>query len=74
MDDQNLLSGVPPCFVRHVKPSVPAAFAVDSTLLSVLDPHVELWHVPLCIIHKIGLCPRSGNINRLMMMMLKKDC
>jgi hypothetical protein len=28
MDDQNLLSGATPCFGRHVKPLVPAAFAV----------------------------------------------
>jgi hypothetical protein len=29
--DQNLLSRAPPCFVRLVKPLVPAAFAVVST-------------------------------------------
>jgi hypothetical protein len=28
MGDQNVLSRVPPCFGRHVKPLVPAAFAV----------------------------------------------
>jgi hypothetical protein len=28
MGDQNLLSSVPPCFGRHAKPLVPAAFAV----------------------------------------------
>jgi hypothetical protein len=27
MGDQNLLSRAPPCFGRHVKPLVPAAFA-----------------------------------------------
>jgi hypothetical protein len=31
MGDQNLLSRAPPYFGRHVKPLVPAAFAVIST-------------------------------------------
>jgi hypothetical protein len=31
MGDQNLLSRAPPCFRRHVKPLVSAAFAVVST-------------------------------------------
>jgi hypothetical protein len=31
MGDQNLLSRAPPCFGRHVKPLVPATFAVVST-------------------------------------------
>jgi hypothetical protein len=31
MGDQNLLSRAPPCFGRHVKPLVPAPFAVVST-------------------------------------------
>jgi hypothetical protein len=31
MGDQNLLSRAPPCFGRHVKLLVPAAFAVVST-------------------------------------------
>jgi hypothetical protein len=30
MRDQNFLSRAPPCFGRHVKPVVPAAFAVVS--------------------------------------------
>jgi hypothetical protein len=28
----------------------------------------------LWVIHKEGLCPSSGDINRLMMMMIKKSC
>jgi hypothetical protein len=31
MGDQNLLSRVPPCFGRHVKPLIPVAFALVST-------------------------------------------
>jgi hypothetical protein len=46
----NLLSRAPHCFGRHVKPLV--------------------WHwarvMDLYVIHKEGLCPRSGYINRLM--------
>jgi hypothetical protein len=35
MGDQNLLSGTPPCFGRHVKPLVPVAFAFNiPTLVS----------------------------------------
>jgi hypothetical protein len=34
MGDQNLLSRAPPCFERHVKLLVPAAFAVISTYSS----------------------------------------
>jgi hypothetical protein len=52
------------CFGRHVKPLVQAAFAV-------------VMHTPnrnrpfsLCVIHKEGLCPSSGVINRLMMKIL----
>jgi hypothetical protein len=58
---KNLLSLAHPCFRWHVKPLVPAAFAVVST-----------WEGPfsLRVIHKEGLCPSSGDINRLMMMML----
>jgi hypothetical protein len=35
---KNLFSRVSPCFGRHVKPLVPAAFAVVSTRLSALGP------------------------------------
>jgi hypothetical protein len=35
---KNLFSRVSPCFGRHVKPLVPAAFAVVSTHLSALGP------------------------------------
>ncbi|RVE43990.1 hypothetical protein evm_011345 [Chilo suppressalis] len=38
MGDQKLLSRAPPCFGRHVKPSVPAASAVVSTHQSALGP------------------------------------
>jgi hypothetical protein len=34
MGDQNLLSQAPPCFGTHVKPLVPAAFAVVLTPVS----------------------------------------
>jgi hypothetical protein len=34
MGDKNLSSRDPPCFGRHVKPLVPAAFAVVSTYSS----------------------------------------
>jgi hypothetical protein len=65
---KNLLSRAPPCFGRHVKPLVPAAFAVVST-----NPKwarvVGYCPFSLCVIHKEGLCPSSGDINRLMMMM-----
>jgi hypothetical protein len=35
---KNILSQTPPCFGRHVKPLVPAAFAVVSTHQSALGP------------------------------------
>jgi hypothetical protein len=35
---KNILSRAPPCFGRHVKPLVPAAFAVVSTHQFALDP------------------------------------
>jgi hypothetical protein len=59
---KNLLSRVP-CFGL-----VPAAFAVVSTHQSALGLRGRLCS--LCIIHKKGLCPSSGDINGLMMMML----
>jgi hypothetical protein len=68
---KNLLSQVPPCFGRHVKPLFPAAFAVVST--HQFARHYGLHHYgpfPLCVIHKEGLCSSSEDINRLMMTLL----
>jgi hypothetical protein len=61
---KNLLSQAPPCFGRHVKPLVPAAFAVVSThhWASV----VGYGPFFLCVVHKEGLRPSSGDINSLM--------
>jgi hypothetical protein len=50
---KNILSQAPPCFGRHVKPLVPAAFAVVSTDQSALDPRGGLW--PVFLMHKVGL-------------------
>jgi hypothetical protein len=59
----------PPCFGRHVKPLVPALFAVVSIHQYALGPRgVGYGPFSLCVIHKGGLCPSSGDINRLMMM------
>jgi hypothetical protein len=59
----------PPCFGRHVKPLVPVAFAVVNT-----KPHwarvVGYGPFSLWVIHKERLCATSGDINRLMMMMM----
>jgi hypothetical protein len=72
---KNLLSRAPPCFGRHVKPLVPAAFAVVSSHQHALGPRGPF---SLCVIHKEeSICPSSGDINRLMMMMiflLKRRC
>jgi hypothetical protein len=35
-----------------------------------LGPRGGLWSVHLFVIHKEGLCPSSGDINRLMMMIM----
>jgi hypothetical protein len=72
---KNLLYLAPPRFGRHVKPLVPAVFAVVITRQLTLGPRGGLWPVLLvciliCVIHKKGLCPSSGDINRLMMMHL----
>jgi hypothetical protein len=63
MSDQNVLSRASPRFERHVKPLVPAVFAVVST------HQTALGYGPffLCVLHKESLCPSSGDINRLMM-------
>jgi hypothetical protein len=54
--------------VRSRKLSKKIAFAVVSTHQPALGPHCGLWPVLLmCVIHKEGLCPSSGDINRLMM-------
>jgi hypothetical protein len=65
---KNSLSRVPPCFGRHVKPLVPAAFAVVRTQQSALGPRGGLWLV-LLMCHKEGLCS-SRDITGLMMMMM----
>jgi hypothetical protein len=67
---KHLLSQAPPCFRRHGKLLVPAAFAVVSTD----NPHwvrvVGYGPFSLCVIHKEGLYLSSGDINGLMMIML----
>jgi hypothetical protein len=64
---KNLLSRAPQCFGRHVKPLVPAALKS----LAPTNPHwarvVGYGSFSLCVFHKEGLCPSSGDINRLMM-------
>jgi hypothetical protein len=63
---KNLLSRAPACFGRHIKPLVPAAFAVVSTHQPALG--ARAWGLfSLCAVHKAGLCPSSEDINRLMM-------
>jgi hypothetical protein len=42
---KNLLPRAPPCFGRHVKPLIPAAFTVVSAHQPALDPHGGLWPV-----------------------------
>jgi hypothetical protein len=65
---KNLLSRARPCSERHVKPLVPALFASLAPTYSywarVVGPF-SLW-----VIHKEGLCPSSGDINRMMMMIM----
>jgi hypothetical protein len=66
----NLMYPAPPCFGRHVKLLLPAAFAVVSTNQHALDPRGGLWPdlIMIHIIHEESLCPSSGDTNRLMMM------
>jgi hypothetical protein len=64
-----LVSQAPPCFGRYAKPLDPA-FALIITHQSALGPLGGLWPVVLMCNHKEGLCPSSGDINRLMMMMM----
>jgi hypothetical protein len=50
------------CFGRHIKPFVPAAFAVVSTHQSALGPFGGLcYSFSLCVIHNEGLCPSRGH-------------
>jgi hypothetical protein len=44
---KTLLYRTPPCFGRHVKPLVPAAFAVVGTHQHALGPRGGLWPVLL---------------------------
>jgi hypothetical protein len=44
------------------------------TRQSVLGQRSGLWPVLLCLIPKKGLCPSSGDINRLMMIANSNDC
>jgi hypothetical protein len=57
------------CFGRHVKPLVPAAFAVVSTHQPALGLCGGYGPLSLCVSHKESLCPSSGDINRLMMIL-----
>jgi hypothetical protein len=54
-------------------PLVLAAFAVVRTHQTALGPCGGLWPFSLYVIHKNGLCPRSGYINRLMIMKIQKS-
>jgi hypothetical protein len=47
MGDQKCFTLAPPWFGSHVKPLVPAAFAVVSTHQPALDSRGVLWHVLL---------------------------
>jgi hypothetical protein len=67
---KNLLSRAPPCFGRYVKPLVSVAFAVVSTHQPAMGPRGGLRPVLLMCYHTEGLCPSSGDINRLMMIMI----
>jgi hypothetical protein len=71
--DGHLLSLVPLCFGRHVKPAVPAAFPVVSTHQSALGPRGGSGPFSLCVIHNEGLCLSIRDINRLIVMMMMID-
>jgi hypothetical protein len=62
---KNLLSRAPPCFGRLVKPLVQTVNR---------GRRGGLWPFSLCVIHKEGLCPSSGDINRLMMIDVDDRC
>jgi hypothetical protein len=57
---------------RHVNPLVLAAFAVVSSQQSALGPRGWLWPVLLMCNPKGRLCPSSGDINKLIMMMMMR--
>jgi hypothetical protein len=57
-------------FGKHVKPLVPAAITIVRTHQALV---VGYGPFSLCVIHKKGLCPSSGDINRLMMMLNVKQ-
>jgi hypothetical protein len=71
---KNVLSRTPPCFGRHVKPLVPAAFAVVSTHQPALGPCGGLWPV----LHKTNPLgrpvPHQWGHNRLMMISMYLPC
>jgi hypothetical protein len=60
----------PQCFGRHVNPLVPATLQS----LAPTNPHwarvVGYGPFFLCVLHKEALCPSSGEIKMLMMMMM----
>jgi hypothetical protein len=66
-----ILSWASPWFEKHVKPLVPAAFAVVSTHQHAPRRVVGYDLFSLCVIHKEGLCPSSWDINRMMMLMMR---
>jgi hypothetical protein len=53
------LSGAPPCFGRHVKPLVSAAFIVVSTHQSALDPYGSYGPFSSCVILKKRPVPQQ---------------
>jgi hypothetical protein len=64
---KNLLSRAHSCFGRQFKSLVPAAFAVVRTHQSAQGRVVSYGPFFLCVIYREGMCPSSGDINRLMM-------
>jgi hypothetical protein len=56
--------------LSHVKPLGPVAFAVVNTHQPALGPRMGFGPLSLCVIYEEGLCPSSGDINRLMMVMI----
>jgi hypothetical protein len=62
---KNVIYRVPPCFRKHFKPLIPAAFAVANTHQSALGTRGGLW--PVFLIHMEDLCHSSSNNSLLMM-------
>jgi hypothetical protein len=56
---KNLLCRAPPCFGKHVKPLLPAAFAIVSTHQPALGPRGGLW--PAHVIRK-ACTPAVGTL------------